>query len=73
MGDEDLVTREATYRTTVKCSSLTAIVWVMKRDDFLRLENQTLSWQSIVANAKSKSDMINKRLSLKHEVQVHIK
>lgn len=39
VGDEDLVTREPNYRTTVKCSSLMALVCVMKREDFLRLEN----------------------------------
>jgi hypothetical protein len=68
VGDEDLTIREPVYRTTVKCSSLTACVWVMKKEDFVRLENQTLSWQAIVANAKSKTDMITKRLSLKQEV-----
>ena len=65
MGDEDLITKQELYRTSVKCSSLEGSVACMRKEDFLRLENQTLCWQAIIGNAKQKQQTIVKRVYMK--------
>jgi hypothetical protein len=62
IGDEDMIMGCPTYRTTVKCVSLTGLVGKMKKDDFMRLESQTYSWQALTLNAKTKEQAINKHL-----------
>jgi len=44
IADEDLIAGMNTYRTTCHCISLTGLVAKMKREDFIRLENQPYSW-----------------------------
>lgn len=39
IGDEDMVTKQKVYRTTVKCTSIGGLIGCMKKDDFYRLEN----------------------------------
>jgi hypothetical protein len=34
----------------------------MRKDDFLRLENQAYTWQALSQNAKTKEQTINKHL-----------
>ena len=41
----------------------------MKREDFLRLENQPYSWSALTLNAKNKEQAINTMLVLKNKVQ----
>jgi hypothetical protein len=73
IGDEDMIMGCNQYRTTVKCVSLTGLVGKMKREDFMRLENQTYSWQALILNAKNKEQSINKHLQLKTSVEINIK
>jgi len=40
IGDEDLMSKQKVYRTTVKCTSIDGLIGCMKKDDFYRLENQ---------------------------------
>lgn len=40
IGDEDLISKQKVYRTTVKCTSIDGLIGCMKKDDFYRLENQ---------------------------------
>jgi len=40
------------YRTTVICTSIEGSVICMKKEDFLRLENQQNAWNIISTNAK---------------------
>lgn len=61
------------YRTTVKCVSLHGLVGKMKKEDFMRLENQTYSWHALMLNAKNKEYAINKHLQLKSSVEINIK
>ena len=46
----------------------------MKREDFMRLENQPYSWAALTLSAKNKEQSINRLLVLKNKVQssVHI-
>jgi len=39
IGDEDLISKQKVYRTTVKCTSIDGLIGCMKKDDFYRLEN----------------------------------
>jgi len=41
----------------------------MRREDFMRLENQPYSWSALTLNAKNKEQAINKLLVLKNKVQ----
>lgn len=41
----------------------------MKREDFMRLENQPYSWSALTLSAKNKEQAINKLLILKNKVQ----
>jgi len=52
IGDEDMLNKEKYYQTTVKCTSMQGLVWCMRREDFLRLENQSSAWTAISFNAK---------------------
>ena len=72
IGDEDILNCCESYRTTVKCSSVNGLLGVMKKDDFLRLENQATAWQAILMNAKVKDHNINKRIALKNRVEIII-
>jgi hypothetical protein len=72
IGEEDLISGCSTYRTTVKCVSLHGLLGKMKKEDFLRLENQTYSWQALCINAKTKENAINKLLKLKTNVEIGI-
>jgi hypothetical protein len=56
----------------VKCSSLTGLIGCMRREDFLRLENQTFAWQTISQNARGKEAMIDRRMGVKKEVEVRL-
>lgn len=47
-----MITKQALYRTTVKCTSITGLIGCMKKEDFYRLENQPQAWKAITANAK---------------------
>ncbi len=69
IGDEDLIAGMTTYRTTCKCISLTGLVARMRREDFMRLENQPYSWTALSISAKTKEASINKLLVLKNKVQ----
>lgn len=53
------------YRTSAKCVSLHGLVGRMKKEDFMRLENQTYSWVALSQNAKNKEQAINRMLTLK--------
>jgi len=44
IGEEDLISGCDKYRTSVKCVSLHGLLGKMKKEDFLRLENQSYSW-----------------------------
>ena len=54
IGDEDLIHLSPQYTTSVVCSSLNGLVGRMKREDFLRLENQAYAWNQLLKNAKMK-------------------
>jgi hypothetical protein len=41
----------------------------MRREDFMRLENQPYSWSALTLNAKNKEQAINTLLVLKNKVQ----
>lgn len=69
IGDEDLIINCPTYRTTVKCISLTGLVGVMKKDDFMRLEFQTFTWNALNLSAKNKELAISRHLQLKNNVE----
>jgi hypothetical protein len=60
------------YRTSVKCVSLHGLVGRMKKEDFMRLENQTYSWSALTKNAKNKEQAINRTLTLKGQVETGI-
>jgi|LauGreDrversion4_2_1035121.scaffolds.fasta_scaffold191114_2 RNA polymerase-binding transcription factor DksA len=40
----------------------------MKKEDFLRLENQSSAWTAISYNAKQKNQNIEKKINLKKDV-----
>ena len=44
----------------------------MKREDFLRLENQAYAWNQLLKNAKMKQISIIKSINLKNDVEVNM-
>jgi hypothetical protein len=44
------------------------MVGCMKKEDFMRLENQTFAWNYLTWNAKLKAESMNKRISMKKQV-----
>ena len=57
------------YRTTVKCVSITGLVGKMRKEDFMRLENQSFTWVVLQKSAKQKELAINRHLQLKSNVE----
>lgn len=72
IGEEDLIDRNPSYSTTVKCVSLQGLVGRMKKEDFLRLENQAFAWTQLLKNAKLKQIAIAKRITTKNDVVVEL-
>ncbi|CDW86844.1 cyclic nucleotide-binding domain containing protein [Stylonychia lemnae] len=72
IGEEDLIDLNQCYTTTVKCTSLQGLVGQMKREDFLRLENQAFAWTQLQKNAKLKQIAIAKRITIKNDVEVQL-
>lgn len=60
------------YTTTVTCTSLQGLVGQMKKEDFLRLENQAFAWTQLLKNAKLKQIAIAKRISTKNDVEIQL-
>ena len=60
------------YTTTVTCTSLGGLVGQMKKEDFLRLENQGFAWTQLLKNAKLKQIAIAKRISTKNDVEIQL-
>ena len=54
IGEEDMISKQKVYRTTVKCISIDGVIGQMKREDFFRLEHQVTAWRAIVQNAAQK-------------------
>ena len=44
----------------------------MKKEDFLRLENQAFAWTQLLKNAKLKQIAIAKRITTKNDVVVEL-
>ena len=60
LGEEDVILNE-TYHTTVQCSSITAKVVSMTRDEFRILEHLQNHWPRITRLAKDKiTSYVNK-------------
>ncbi|CDW89498.1 UNKNOWN [Stylonychia lemnae] len=72
IGDEDLIQQSEFYQTSVICTSLTGLVGAMKREDFLRLENQQSAWKQLQINASQKISQIKKNICLKNDVIISL-
>eukprot|EP00347_Sterkiella_histriomuscorum_P008621 403344394 len=72
IGDEDLIDHNPLYTTTVYCSSLQGLVGQMKKEDFLRLENQAYAWTQLLKNAKLKQIAIARRITIKNDVEISL-
>eukprot|EP00347_Sterkiella_histriomuscorum_P015778 403355716 len=68
IGDEDMVNHDEIYSTTVICCSLNGLVGAMKREDFMRIENQQSAWKALQLNCRQKNQQINKNIALQNEV-----
>lgn len=72
VGEEDLIDKSDHYTTTVVCTTLHGLLGQMKKEDFLRLENQAYAWTALLKNAKLKQMAVARSITLKNNVVIEI-
>jgi len=60
-GESDIIDGGETRTTTVDCASLEGVLGRIKREDFMRLENQPHAWHEVKERSDARSLMMEQR------------